>query len=1500
MSHVQFQGIDTRYLSSECAGSFNLSVARLEYLNEDNIAIVMQYSTYAEYDVRTGVANGTHSGYRTYWLNPPSMRVSTSIWDTSIPSSNYATLCPAMQRLPRVGTFAAEVLNAGVFLVRWAVNAILYTPGMVPIWRAGGACPAPAASHRHSMLMHCGQTLFSLDDFFDSLDDADAVLWHGLSVVAQLVGTTAVSNTGSNPVADFLRGMEQYGYAAVDAWSARSSVIRLLNFPIAQQIDKTMAVLTNSPGSALGVLGGALKVNVATIAWARFGYKAVSEVALTIAKASLAGSAQTSQQIWQAVWATLYDLQSDYDTIVTDRNLMACGGIQLMMGLDNPWAGTLYGTCAANAQLYSSALRMAMDVFVHIPMVKCVCKDASGQNARDYVENTCAPNLPVTLRPTLYMIVNQLQGLASANFKQLACSAVVDDLKASMQGELDPVFESFEFAAESLANLLDYTLTPWDSDGGHCLDFETDPHVVVIVPEPVDYFSKCADTSDCHAVCAAEWSAFQSANSTPVDLPTISFQTESFFFPGAYDSSIALSNATTVTEVDGAGICVDRGAGVPADYCLAIAQFGAGALAVRFYCVPQVPGETVYPAKGSSTGFGPFTLPGDIMDSAFMDDTGLTLALLLRVKDLDAVYLMAPAGLRLLPTFAPLIPKDKVLVRTVSMWPIEGGLVVDAIVRSFQGTAIVGSVMNFRYDLSGNQSVWRPTSVDLSPYANQYWFVRLSGGQYLLLPRILGLAVYTVEFAFTTAGFTSLGLIPVRELSQISFQGGLAGTVLADRSLRPSSLFAVTPSGWNWLVQLRLQGTATAVYASTPVTTNMNQHGHCDSVSCEGCPSLSTNRLCHAYNKCALTNCVGTPVNLKRPLCGLGGMLRTYATLGMQSFQGGWRLFVELLMLVISLASTPSAGVDISFPEDQFMGYVCSATSLDAHKWSVLTSALNSALNLGHANVGFMYHGASNVDTNADAMLTILMATVTKFMSQLSSLPLYMMLVTHQIYICQTNGELALVDATGYTLRIQSATLSDATSNVVGQCLTVGDATLARYSSSTQGQLGYKVGSTLQNAFNLLLLRQIEPFLHILDGTLAYYSGVISAMGEVIMAQFAAQCNPPDIYLSDVVKCACGDSPLAIPAAQASQTWQDYALWCSGTLSMVDGTNNPFVVYNPYSYAQLQAMAGGMQAYVDCASQSYQCSPPSDKVFAMQGVTLLNVLIKCRENFVENQWDPAAYVLFDPKQRYRYKSPTLVRLPADTFGVQACLLSQANAGASNAPCLDQYLSFQTPPVDYYRYWAYERALPVPPATTVPAQRVDACLTFSGPAAQGIPVFQNCVDDETQDVCTLSGHAWSPTSNNSIPIGQSHAVLYHGRQTDSLIVRLYNEAYAGMRSALDAAIAHWSVDQQDVSAKFFSAEGDLIHQTLDCIFMGPYARVDYWPLPSCGPGEECLAGPYWSRDPDGGKSRGVDPYSCVTVDSLPYTCGSPGRQSLTRYFVNTFLTQVCHVKFIWLA
>ena len=42
--------------------------------------------------------------------------------------------------------------------------------------------------------------------------------------------------------------------------------------------------------------------------------------------------------------------------------------------------------------------------------------------------------------------------------------------------------------------------------------------------------------------------------------------------------------------------------------------------------------------------------------------------------------------------------------------------------------------------------------------------------------------------------------------------------------------------------------------------------------------------------------------------------------------------------------------------------------------------------------------------------------------------------------------------------------------------------------------------------------------------------------------------------------------------------------------------------------------------------------------------------------------------------------------------------------------------------------------------------------------------------------------------------------------------------------------HAGLRQNDVQAAFFSPEGDIMHQTTDCI---PYSKVNYWPGDSPG-------------------------------------------------------------------
>ena len=291
----------------------------------------------------------------------------------------------------------------------------------------------------------------------------------------------------------------------------------------------------------------------------------------------------------------------------------------------------------------------------------------------------------------------------------------------------------------------------------------------MITPSPPDYFLQCANTSLCRSLCGPEWQAFQAADTNASAMPTIQITTESLFFPGVYDHALSLSNATAITEVDGNGTCTTRANNQPQDFAVAVAQLDAYALAVAIYCIPQAPGIGVYLATTGS--YGPFTLPGDLMSAAFVDAQHL--ALLARVGSTDILLIANRLGLLQLPPLDPLIPSSQTLLRITGIWPVLGNLVVNALVRSFQGNALVGDVLNFRYQITGNGSRWYPCTADLSPFSGQYWFTGVTDPSvtlFFLLPKAQGQPVYSVTFQYIASDLQILDLAPLDELNRFPFQ----------------------------------------------------------------------------------------------------------------------------------------------------------------------------------------------------------------------------------------------------------------------------------------------------------------------------------------------------------------------------------------------------------------------------------------------------------------------------------------------------------------------------------------------------------------------------------------------------------------------------------------------------------------------------------------------------------------------------------------------------------
>ena len=1015
---VTLAGFSRRF-GRECSETFNVSVQALEYLNEDNVAVTVESSPVTGWDAAT--ASFRNASRRTYWLNPSTMRLKDTIWQTDPASTGLPTqipqLCPALQRLPRVGTFTAEVLNAGVFAVRYVVFAIAYTPGLVAVWRAGPRCPAPGSALYHSVLASCGERVYALDDLFDSLDDAGAVFWHGLSLVARLIapaGKPAIAG----PITDVLDGMAQYGQGTVDVWAGGRAVLLLTRVPIREQAVQLWAtVQAATMGDASRMLQGLATPGAGALAWSRFVYRAVSEYALALLKRFLDPLDDlTLSGAYSLFWAGLYDLRDEYTTTVTSRMRLACGGLKLVMGVDSPWAELLYHQCAAGAELTDGMFRLVLDIFVQIPMAKCVCKDVSGQAVAAFVTQRCAPSLPVSLVPTLYSIANELSG--TVPIRAMACERVVESVRSAINGSLDAWFGHLYSSLDALGSSVDYATAVFDDEAGRCLDFQNDPHVVVIVPQPVDYFQRCGQTSLCKQICSADWKAFQASlaasrqegQTRPPESLTVAM--ESLFFPGELDAELALSNVSASVELRlGLGGCQARPPGQH-DYAVAVAEVAQAVVRVQVWCAPRMASAPVY-ASGQD-GFGPVTVPGALLDLQFGDDTGGWLAALAQLPEGQAVFLLNATGIFEAP--ALVLPGEDVLLRIENLWLVEGFVLIDVLTRRL--ASYVDPVTGRQSAESASVALhftllpplvlasrWLPTSVDLLQFGKgEYWHTKPAGwlgDEHLFLPKVQGVLPFKVHLTRVGSALASTRRTALAPVSLPDMEG----TVLSPIGQTQGWVFATARTGWDWLRQVRLStsGYVEGVYGSTGVDYTVDIQGTCDERGCEGCPGVQSQRLCQAYSRCALINCVGTPVHQRRPLCGIGGLLRQTGRMGLLSTQGAWSIFTEMLTLSLRLSLLSMKEAYLLWPEDSFLCFVCQAKDSSAIFFSILTSTINSALQLGRADIGYMYGGASNVDTNADAVLTISSTALNAFMHQLALYPLYGLAVSHQIMMCQVS-----------------------------------------------------------------------------------------------------------------------------------------------------------------------------------------------------------------------------------------------------------------------------------------------------------------------------------------------------------------------------------------------------------------------------------------------------------------------------------------------------------------
>jgi hypothetical protein len=211
---------------------------------------------------------------------------------------------------------------------------------------------------------------------------------------------------------------------------------------------------------------------------------------------------------------------------------------------------------------------------------------------------------------------------------------------------------------------------------------------------------------------------------------------------------------------------------------------------------------------------------------------------------------------------------------------------------------------------------------------------------------------------------------------------------------------------------------------------------------------------------------------------------------------------------------------------------------------------------------------------------------------------------------------------------------------------------------------------------------------------------------------------------------------------------------------------------------------------------------PKNDIFERQQISLLSVYQRCLSNYQEMTWDQGTYVLFNKT----LQALLFLEMPAeirDTFGVAKCLLENRAKGYDNVGCMTDYFLKGQQAMDYYEYGNITTDSPE-------SKIIDACLTFSGPAALDDPnkaaPFQACLESRANRTgCDIPHMLWSGRSTNKVPVATQHAM----KITDDTERKIWaeNMMAAEKNSVLKAiaALENWNGTNLRISV--FSAEGD---------------------------------------------------------------------------------------------
>ena len=131
-----------------------------------------------------------------------------------------------------------------------------------------------------------------------------------------------------------------------------------------------------------------------------------------------------------------------------------------------------------------------------------------------------------------------------------------------------------------------------------------------------------------------------------------------------------------------------------------------------------------------------------------------------------------------------------------------------------------------------------------------------------------------------------------------------------------------------WLQELRPRyaaGYTLVAYQSQQTVAKTVLKQQCTITSCSGCSTGRLRLLCAAAQDCALSRCIGTVVQTRNVLCGIGGVMEQTSLHGIVTWRAIYGASIEVSLLAMrGMSGEIISHVTLRFPTDQFYALVCS------------------------------------------------------------------------------------------------------------------------------------------------------------------------------------------------------------------------------------------------------------------------------------------------------------------------------------------------------------------------------------------------------------------------------------------------------------------------------------------------------------------------------------------------------------------------------------------------